>query len=499
MPSVAQRTGEATAPPQDKESRRWLKPRVPADQLGRLAPPRPKPRRLGKATGAWRRARTLLWSWWLWLLAAAGLLYRDQPIWAAVLTAIAVALYHAVPEFHRVIYALDTHLDPQSSEFRISMEGATGMPLLAGNAVRIYNDGDSFYPAMLEAIEQAQSSITMEQYIFWDGRVGRRFADAMAERSQAGVAVKILVDAIGSSTIGESILRTLEQAGCQLAWFRPIHWYTLDRANRRTHRKSLIIDGRTAFTGGAGIADVWLVAPASGRGWRDVQIGVEGPAALVLQSGFALNWLLTTGELISGETYFPPPVAAGAAPACDIDVQTILSSPGSGASAAGIMVLIAMQSARHSLSIANPYFIPDPRVIAMLAEACARGVHVRIMLSGERCDSWWARQNSVRLYGPLLQAGVELYEYQTAFLHQKTMVVDGAWATVGTTNLDNRSFSLNEEANVCFHHPELVAELEQIFRDDLAACRRITWKQWRHRGAWQRVSELTASILEDQV
>lgn len=494
MPSGVQSREEATAPPQDKESRRWLKPRVTGDQLDRLAPPRPQPRRLGAATGVWRRARTLLWSWWLWLLAAAVVWYWNLPIWAAALTAIAVALYHAVPESHRAIYALNTRLDPRSGEFRVSMEGATGMPLLAGNALHIYNDGDSFYPAMLEAIERAEISITMEQYIFWDGQVGRRFADAFAERSRAGVTVKLLVDAIGSSTIGETILRTLEKAGCQLAWYRPIHWYTLDRANRRTHRKSLIVDGQTAFTGGAGLADVWLGESAAGRGWRDVQVQVDGPAALMLQSGFALNWLLTTGELISGALYFQPPVTAGT-----VDIQTILSSPGSGASAAGIMVLIAMQSARRSLSIANPYFIPDPRVIAMLAEAGARGVRVRLMLSGSRCDSWWARQNSVRLYGRLLQAGVEIYEYQAAFLHQKTMVVDGAWATVGTTNLDNRSFSLNEEANVCFHDPQLVAGLDQIFLDDLSHCRRITWEEWCHRGLWQRSREVAASILEDQV
>lgn len=378
MPSSVQRDGEAretTAPPQDKESRRWLKPRIPGRELGRLAPARPKPRRLG-ATGVWRRVRTLLWSWWLWLLTAAGLLYLDHGWWAGLLALIAVGMYHAVPEPHRAIYAMETDLDPRSDEFRLTMEGATGMPLLAGNTVRLYNDGDSFYPAMLEAIEQAQRSITMEQYIFWDGRVGRRFAEALAEQARNGVAVKILVDAIGSSTIGEPILRTLEEGGCQLAWFRPIHWYTLDRANRRTHRKSLIVDGCTAFTGGAGIADVWLGAAPECE-WRDVQVRVDGPAALVLQSGFARNWLLTTGELISGEPYFQPPAPAGT-----VEVQTILSSPGSGASAADIMVLIAIQSARDSLYIANPYFIPDARVIAMLAEACARGVQVKIMLSG---------------------------------------------------------------------------------------------------------------------
>src|SRR6185369_2172578 len=201
-----------------------------------------------------------------------------------------------------------------------------------GNRVSIYNNGDEFYPAMLQAIESSEHSVTMEQYIFWDGRVGRRFAEALAERAREGVSVKLLVDAIGSATLGDPILKILEAGGCQLAWFRPIHRFALDRANQRTHRKSLIVDGRQAFTGGAGLADHWLGAARNEQEWRDIQVSVEGAAVLAQQSGFAQNWLLTTGEILSGHDFFPAPSPAG-----DVQVQTILSSPSAGACAAATM------------------------------------------------------------------------------------------------------------------------------------------------------------------
>jgi cardiolipin synthase len=374
------------------------------------------------------------------------------------------------------------------------MAGMTGTPFLPGNRLAIFENGDEFYPAMLDAIDSAQQSVTMEQYIFWDGQVGQRFAEAFAEKAREGVPVKLLLDAIGSSNLGREIFRILAAGGCQLAWFRPIHWYTLTRADRRTHRKSLIIDGRVAFTGGAGIADHWLGHARNQKEWSDVQIRVEGPAARVQQSGFARNWLEATGEIVSGSRYFPSPQVAGS-----VEVQTILSSPSEGAGAAGTMYLIALQCAREYLYIANPYFIPDLRTIEMLADACKRGVAVKVMLAGKWNDTWWARQNSLRLYGILLTAGVELYEFLPTMLHQKTMVVDGVWATVGTTNFDNRSFALSEETNVCFHDPALVKELGDTFVANLARCRAVTIAEWRRRGWWQKSKEHFASLIEDQV
>jgi cardiolipin synthase A/B len=476
-----------------KEARWWLQPRVSRERLNRLAPPRPKRRRLG-ACDIWDRVRGLIRAWWVWLALSLGLWYRGHWIGALLCGIVSLALYHTSPVVHPAFYALEPHIDTASAEFRTTMAGMTGMPLVDGNRVTIYNNGDEFFPAMLNAIESAQCSITMEQHIFWNSQIGRRFAEAFAEKARLGIPVKLLVDGVGSARIGEEILDILEKGGCQLAWFRPIHWYTAVRPNHRTHRKSLIIDGRIAFTGGAGLADHWLGSGNAAGEWRDIQICVEGPAALVQQTGFAQNWLVTTGDILSGHDFFPVPQAVG-----KVQVQTIQSSPSGGAGAAGTMYLIAVQCARNYLNIANPYFVPDSRVVSMLSDASRRGVTVKLMVAGKRNDTWWARQNSLRLYGKLLEAGVEIYEFQPTMLHQKTMVVDGAWATVGTANFDNRSFALSEETNVCFHDEALVEELRAIFASDLASCQKVALAEWRRRGQWQRTKERLASLIEDLV
>jgi cardiolipin synthase A/B len=450
-------------------------------------------KRLG-GRDSWDRLRGLIRAWWAWLAAAVFLIEKGYWPVAVLSGIVSVALYHTSPSVHPAIFALESAIDTASADFRTTLVGMTGMPLVGGNRVTIYNNGDEFYPAMLSAIESAESTITMEQHIFWSGRIGRRFAKAFAAKAHEGKAVKLLVDAVGSAQLGGEILDILEQGGCQLAWFRPIHWYTAGRANQRTHRKSLIIDGRIGFTGGAGLADKWLGSAEQDCGWRDVQICVEGPAVLVQQTGFAQNWLVTTGDMLSGSGYFPVSQPVG-----NVQVQTIQSSSSAGACAAGTMYLMAVQCARKYLFIANPYFIPDSRVISTLAAASRRGVAVKLMVAGNRNDMWWARQNSVRLYGKLLEAGAEIYEFQPSMLHQKTMVVDGVWATVGTANFDNRSFALSEETNVCFHDESLVRQLRQIFEADLAACRKVELSEWRRRGSLQRTKERMASLIEDQV
>lgn len=466
---------------------------MPKEHLYRLSPSRPKPKRLGQLERL-DRLRRAIRTWWVWLAIAITAHFLDHGIIAAIAGALAFVFYHTSPESHPAVYALETDLDVASPEFPITMAGMTGMPLVPGNDVAIFNDGDEFYPEMLQAVESAERSVTMEQYIFWDGRVGRRFAEAFAEKARSGVPVKLLLDAIGSSTLGEPIVRILEAGGCQLAWFQPIHWYTINRANHRDHRKSLIVDGKIAFTGGAGIGDHWLGRARTARSWRDIMVRVEGPAALEQQSGFAQNWLRCTGEILTGQGYFPLPSAAG-----NVDVQTILSSPFEGTGAAGTMHLIALQCARRHVYIANPYFIPDARMIEMMSHACARGVAVKLMLAGRHNDTWWARQNSLRLYGKLLEGGVQIFEFLPTMLHQKTVIVDDAWAAVGTANFDNRSLSLNEETSVCFCDRTLVNRLNGIFLADLERCRKVSLASWKRRGFWQRAGEQFASLIEDQV
>lgn len=440
------------------------------------------------------RARKLFWSWWIWVVAAVWMLYLGREGSAIGLGVMALAAYLAAPREHPPSYGLDHEFKAASDEFLASVAGATGVPFAAGNHVEILNNGDEFYPAMIEAINQAEESITIEAYIYWAGTIGLMFAQALAAKAREGIKVKILLDAIGSATIGEEILTTLESGGCQLAWYNPIHWYTIGRFNNRTHRKSLIIDGLIGFTGGAGIADHWLGKAEDSHHWRDIQIKIEGPGVIPLQTGFGRNWLETTGELVNGYVYYPPEEDRG-----DVEVQTIMSSPETGSSTVRIMYYLSIVCANTYIYIANPYFVPDQVAIDTLIEAKRRGVDVKIMVSGIHNDNWLARQNSIRLYGKLLEAGVEIHEYNHTMLHHKTMVVDGTWATIGTTNFDNRSFAHNEENNVCFFDERLVTELRNIFLQDLEICEKVELEAWRRRGLLTRTQGLVASLLTDQV
>jgi cardiolipin synthase A/B len=481
----------APAPKKAKsQPRRWRQPSIPKRQLYRLAPK--PPRRAGPEL--WDRLVLLVRSGWIWLALAAVLIAFEARWPAAAIGLLGVILLLFAPRFASPDYELDYPFGTDSAEFLTTLTGATGVPIVSGNRIAILNNGDAFYPAMLEALSQAEHSITMEQYIFWPGETGRRFAHAFAEKAAAGVSVKLLVDAIGSATIGNEILGILEKGGCQLAWYRPIRWYSLHRVNRRTHRKSLIVDGRIAFTGGAGIADQWLGRAQDAHHWRDIQVRLEGAAVFPLQTGFAQNWLETTGELLTGARYYPVIKSRGG-----VAVQTIMSSPFSGPENASLMTALAMLCSRRYLYISNPYFIPNRLLIEKLAQTVRRGVTVKVIVSGARNDTWLARKNSIRLYGKLLEAGVELYEYNRTMLHQKTMVVDGVWATVGTANFDNRSFALNEETNVCFYDPDLVDQMRDIFFADLAECETVTLEDWRRRGLVSRASELFAAVMQDLV
>jgi cardiolipin synthase len=440
------------------------------------------------------RIRRLFWSWWPWFGGAIWALADDRFGLGIGLGAMAVLSYLMAPVETPPQFGLDHDLTVESEEFLTTIIGATGAPLVAGNQLTILNNGDEFYPAMLEDIARAEMSITIEAYIYWAGQIGLDFAHALAERARAGVRVKILLDAFGSSDIGDEIVHELEEAGCQIAWYNPLRWYTLGRLNQRTHRKSLIIDGRVAYTGGAGIADSWLGHAEDATHWRDIQVRLEGPAVTPLQTGFSQNWLETTQELISGPLYYPVLEPVG-----DVSALTIISTPVTGASTARILYYLSIAAARRSILIANPYFVPDPAALDTLIDARHRGVDVRIMVAGKRDENWLSRNNAVRLYGRLLAAGVTILEYDATMLHQKTMVVDALWATVGTTNFDNRSFAHNEENNVCVYDRRIARELIAIFEEDMKQCSTVGYDTWRRRGLWRKGQEAIAALLQEQV
>jgi cardiolipin synthase A/B len=466
--------------------------RVPRKWRYRLQPdPRKRPAK--GAVSTWTRVVRLIWAWGPWAAISVWATATDHWGWAIGSGIMAVVSYLITPAEEPPRYGLDHEFPVDSREFLATIAGATGVPVAHGNALEVLNNGDEFYPAMLAAIKDANRSITIEAYIYWAGSIGEEFAQALAAKAREGVKIKILLDAVGSSSIGPTILEILEGGGCQLAWYNQLRWYRIGRINHRTHRKSLILDGRVGFTGGAGIADHWLGSAQDPEHWRDMQIRLEGPAVVPLQSGFAENWLQTTGELISGDEYYPP-----ARPAGDCAVQTIMSSPETGASTVRTMYYLSIVCARSSIYIANPYFVPDAVAVETLIEARKRGVDVRIMVSGIRNDNWLARQNSIRLSGPLLAAGVEILEYNHTMLHHKTMVVDGLWSTIGTTNFDNRSFAHNEESNVCVFDRALARQLHEIFLNDVAGCQKMRLSAWKRRGLWSRAQELVASFLQDQ-
>ncbi|MCI0389615.1 MAG: cardiolipin synthase [Acidobacteria bacterium] len=451
-------------------------------------------RRVKARAGLFSRIRKLVWLAWLWLLIRAAEATWKQWLVILSLGTVAFVLWSFRPVEKEPNYGLDHEFAFESAEFLPSIAGATDTPFLPGNRIDILNNGDEFYPEMLKAIGEARHSVTIEAYIYWKGEIGRRFAQVLAKKGRAGVPVKILLDSVGSSSISDETLKNLQDGGCEVRWYRPVHWYTLRRANNRTHRKSLIVDGRIGFTGGAGIADQWLGNAEDPDHWRDIQIRIEGPAVTTLQSGFASNWLETTNEMLSGPAYYPEHERSG-----PLAVQSILSSPEAGSSSVRVMYYLSIVCARRSIYIANSYFIPDEKAIEILLAAKKRGVDIKIMVAGNYNDNQLARYNSTRLYGQLLAAGVEIYEYERTMLHQKFMVCDGIWSTVGTANFDNRSFAHNDENNVSVYDRAFAAKWEEIFRRDLAACRRVDFKDWRNRGWYTKLREQIFSVFRDQV
>ncbi|HEX7282793.1 MAG TPA: cardiolipin synthase [Vicinamibacterales bacterium] len=458
--------------------------------------PAPDPR-LTKPKGiatAWTRIRRLLWSWWPWAILCIYFIDQREWWWALGIGLWSGVCSLSTPQEFPPQYGFDHGLEVGSKEFLETMAGAAGIPFFPGNSIKLFNNGDRFYPAMLRDIELAEHSITVEAYIYWAGEIGMTFAKALAAAAQRGVKVKLLLDAIGSQSIGNEIVKILDDAGCHLGWYNPIRLTRLRRINHRTHRKSLIIDGYIGYTGGAGIADQWTGDAHDDEHWRDIQIRIEGPAVRPLQSGFAHNWLECTGELVTGPDFYPETAAAGT-----LSVQTVMSSPETGASSARVMYFLAMSAARKSIDIANPYFVPDHTSIDLFRDAVKRGVRVRVMIAGSSNDTLVTRLNSLRLYGPLLHAGVKVYEYNRTMMHHKIMIVDGLWSTVGTTNFDNRSFSHNEENNVCLCDAAFARELSDTYERDLAVCEEVTLESWKSRPLPQKTAEALASFVQDQV
>ena len=394
---------------------------------------------------------------------------------------------------YKVEYPPD--LPPDSVAFVNMLEGLAGSRLQTRNHVQVLPNGEQFYEAELAAIRTAQQSICLEAYIFLPGKVTERFLAALSDRARAGVKVHLLIDGLGSLSTRLGHLQPLLDAGGRAAFYHPLRWNTWYRYNNRTHREILTVDGRIGFVGGAGFDDHWLTGKHGQPRWRDTMYRVEGESVAALQGTFVENWLEATGEVLLGSDYFADPQQFEG----DCAAMVVGSSPTAGTSTrCRVLFQTLIAAAQKSVYFTTPYFLPDTSIRHELIRAIQRGVEVRVITTGKKTDHMLTRGSSRRLYGPLLRAGVRIYEYEPSMFHAKTMIVDGIWSVVGSTNFDNRSFSWNDEVNLAIFNVEVGAELTRQFARDVQQSRLITLRDWRGRRALERATEWFGWLLERQ-
>jgi cardiolipin synthase A/B len=399
-----------------------------------------------------------------------------------------------MPSETQIETRLGRYYDTSDPQFRRSLGVLLGPPILEGNKVEVLLNGDQIFPAMLDAIRSAKKTITFETYIYWSGSIGRTFAEALIERARAGVTVHVMLDFMGSIKLDLEQIDAMKQAGIQVQRYHKPVWWKLARLNNRTHRKLLVVDGKIGFTGGVGIADQWRGNAQDKDHWRDTHFRIQGPVVGQVQAVFNDNWTKATGTVLDGPDYFPALQQVG-----DMPAQMFSSSPTGGAESMHLMYLMAITSARNSIDLAAAYFVPDDLTIRTLIEAARRGVRVRILMPGEHIDSDLVKAASRERWGELLAAGIKLAEYQPTMYHVKALIVDELLVSVGSTNFDNRSFSINDEANLNVLHAGFAREQTAIFEDDWRRATPVTRAEFRERSWWQRLTTGAASLVSGQL
>ncbi len=377
---------------------------------------------------------------------------------------------------HPHYIAPDVHVGEPA--FARALEAHTLSSPIGGNSAELLLNGDQIFPAMLTAIRRARATITFANFIFEDGAIAQEMTAALAERCRAGVRVHVLLDAVGSSQMPRRYRTELTEAGCRFAWFHSLNPFALKRINHRNHRRILVVDGRVGFTGGIGVGTNWTGDGREVGHWRQTDVRVEGPVVRLLQAAFAENWRDATGTLLGGDAYFPPAERRG-----ELAIQSVKSSPASGSAEAYLLFLLAIDGARSSIYLTNPYFVPDSAMADALVRAAKRGVQVSVITAGatQGMLDRLVRRASHAHYARATKAGVKMYEYGPALLHAKTLVVDARWVSIGSANLDNRSFALNNELNVVFLDPGIATRLIAVFRQDLQFARPVKEDELQHR------------------
>ncbi|MEY2518473.1 MAG: cardiolipin synthase [Verrucomicrobiota bacterium] len=382
-------------------------------------------------------------------------------------------------------YKLEHTFSVSSPEFFGSALALTNPVPQPGNKIELLQNGDQFFPAMLEAIRSAKKTVNFAAYIFKSDGTGRQFRDALCERARAGVEVRLLLDGIGSGwDLDNSDVRLMTDAGCKFAYYHPVQSWRMDRANRRSHRRMLIIDGKVGFTGSAAFSDKWSGHAQDKDHWRDLHARLEGPIVAELQAAFQGHWIKTFGEALTGTGQFP-----SLSPTGDLKAQIVESHSFSAAAPVPMVQAVAFAAAEKRIWITNPYCTPSDDQVDLLVKAVQRKVDVRFLLPGPYNDQPMTESAGRTAYGRLLEGGVKIFEYQPTMIHAKTLVVDGLFSMFGSSNLDPRSSEINEEIDVVVYDEGFGRLMEETFEKDLAQSREYTLQQFKQRSLWERTTE----------
>jgi len=421
-------------------------------------------------------------------------------LWWVMFTTLALVGTLAGPLFllqageKRIRYALPHRFGVEDPQFLRTMGQLLGPGILPGNRITALQNGDQIFPAMLAAIRSARETITFETYIYWSGDIGQQFSESLCERARAGVKVHVMLDWVGCGKLEKKYLEDMITASVEVEFYHPLRWYNLGRMNNRTHRKLLVVDGRIGFTGGVGIADQWQGQAESMDHWRDSHYQIEGPAVAQMQSAFTDNWIKTRSEVLLGSNYFPELKPTGNSLA-----QVFKSSRGEGSESVRLMYLLSIASATKTIRLQAAYFVPDGLAIETLVAARKRGVKIEIIVPGPGMDAKIVQKASRSLWGALLDAGVEIYEYQPTMYHCKVLIVDDVWVSVGSTNFDDRSFRLNDEANLNIYDAAFAVEQVKVFEDDKAKSRLMTRKEFQNRSLFGKILDKIAGLFRGQL
>ena len=422
------------------------------------------------------------------------------PLWSVILASLATAVIFGLllvifarseKEITQRVGHLYAISDPQ---FLRSMGVLLGPALVTGNRVETLLNGNQIFPAMLNAIRSAEKTITFETYIYWSGNIGKTFVDTLSEKARQGVKIHVLLDWVGSQKMEESSIQKMRDAGVEVEKYHPLKWYTWRRLNNRTHRKILVVDGKVGFTGGVGIADEWNGDAQGPNNWRDTHYRIEGPVVAQLQAAFIDNWTKLTGKVLHSGEYFPELKEDG-----PYFAQVFKSSREGGAESMHLMYLLSIASAKKSIHLSMAYFVPDELAREAMVAALKRGVKIQIILPGRYIDKTLVRSASRGTWGSLLAAGAEIFEFQPTMFHCKVLVVDGLWVSIGSTNFDNRSFKLNDEANLNVYDPQFAERQIADFQADMARARQITLQEWKNRSWKEKAREYVLESIQSQL